>query len=121
LGLRFATEKELNRFIAGQQLPKRSKYGNRPAMYDGRRFDSGHELARYKVLERQKAAKIIRGFAHQVTIPLPSGRRFMRLDFMIVENNGRITFEDAKGHITKDWAVKRDELEHHLGIRINTV
>lgn len=100
---------------------KRPKYRNKRCIYDGRKFDSQRERDYYIRLEREKAAKMIRGFAHQVTIPLPSGKRRMRLDFMVNTLDDRIRWLDAKGFETKDWLVKRDELEHSLGIKIECV
>lgn len=107
--------------IAGIHGRSKSKYRNARVEYDGLKFDSKRERDYYMKLKYRVAARQIRGFARQVTIPLPSGKRSMRIDFMVVQNSGAITFEDAKGCVTKDWAVKRDELEHALGIRIETV
>lgn len=118
------TPEQYDAIVARQNLPQvpaRAKYGNVRVEYDGHKFDSKRERDHYIKLERLKAAKMIRGFAHQVSIPLPSGKRRMRIDFMIVEKDGRIRWEDSKGHATKDWLVKRDELQHALGIEIACV
>lgn len=124
MSLRFKSMADLNANLAGGLSAagaKRGKYGNHHVEYDGRKFDSKLEMKRYIDLERLKQAKLIRGFAHQVSVPLPSGKRRMIIDFMIVENDGRIRWEDAKGMPTKDWLVKRDELQHALGIEIKCV
>jgi len=98
-----------------------SKYRNVPTEVDGRRFASKLEARRYQELQLAKAVGQIRGFACQVSIPLPSGKRRMVLDFMVVETDGSIRFLDAKGHATPAWSTKRDELEHALGIKIELV
>lgn len=100
---------------------KPPKYRNKRCEYKGRKFDSKRERNYFIRLENEKAAGMIRGFAHQVTLPLPSGKRRMRIDFMVNTLDNRIRWLDAKGFATKDWLVKRDELEHHLGIRIECV
>lgn len=100
---------------------KGSKYKNVPTPLDGRVFSSKREAKRYVELTQMKAAGEIRGFACQVSIPLPSGKRRMVLDFMITELSGAIRWEDAKGMVHPTWATKRDELEHALGIKVECV
>jgi hypothetical protein len=100
--------------------PKRSKYGNTPTWVGDKRFASMKEANYYISLKLMQACGQIRGFACQVSIPLPSGKRRMIIDFLIVETTGAIRFVDVKGFATKDWSVKKDELEHSLGIKIET-
>jgi hypothetical protein len=100
---------------------KPTKYRNVPTTVDGRRFASKLEARRYQELMLAKAVGQIRGFACQVSIPLPSGKRRMVLDFLVVNLDGSIRFLDAKGVPTPAWSTKRDELEHALGIKIELV
>lgn len=100
---------------------RQRKYGNTPVEVDGHKFPSKKQADYYLQLQLMKAGGAIRGFACEVTIPLPSGKRFMRIDFMIVNNDLTLRWVDTKGMVTKDWAVKRDELQHALGITIETV
>lgn len=113
--------RELKKPRTAAASASRSKFRNTKCEYDGRKFDSKRERDYYIQLERQKAAKLIRGFAHQVSIPLASGKRRMRIDFMVVEIDGRISWRDSKGHVTPEWETKRVELQHALGIRIDCV
>jgi len=100
---------------------RQAKYRNIPVEVDGRKFPSKKQADYYKQLVLLKAAGEIRGFACEVTIPLPSGKRSLRIDFMRIENDLSIRWIDTKGMVTKDWAVKRDELQHSLGITVETV
>lgn len=104
--------------VAPTKLPK---FRNVPTVVDGRRFASKLEARRYQELLLAKAMGQIKGFACQVSIPLPSGKRRMVLDFMVCNNDGSIRFLDAKGMATAAWSTKRDELEHALGIKIELV
>jgi hypothetical protein len=99
----------------------RQKFGNNPTYVDNKRFASKKEADYYTRLKFMTACNEIRGFACQVSIPLPSGKRRMVIDFMIRENEGRIRWVDTKGFATDTWKTKRDELEHSLGITIETV
>jgi hypothetical protein len=101
--------------------PKRSKFRNVAQTVDGRRFASKKEANYYLQLKLAQAMGQIRGFACQVSIPLPSGKRRMVVDFMVCNLDGTIHWRDAKGFATPEWKTKKDELEHALGIRIETV
>jgi hypothetical protein len=98
-----------------------NKYRNVFTTVDGIKFPSEKEANRYRQLLLMKAAGEIRGFTRQVSLPLASGKRRMVIDFLVVENDGRVRFEDAKGIATVAWLTKRDELCHSLGITIETV
>lgn len=104
----------------GVEPHKRKKFGNVPTVIDGIRFDSKREASHYSILLIRKATRQIKGFARQVSVKLPSGRR-LRIDFMVVELDGRVRFVDAKGYTTEAWAVKRDEARAAWGIEIETV
>lgn len=98
----------------------RRKYGNVPAIVEGIRFDSKREAQVYKDLVLQRVSGAIRGFARQVSFPLASTRR-IRLDFVVVEPDGRTRYLDAKGFATEAWKVKRAEFEALMGVKIETV
>lgn len=101
--------------------PVGPKYRNKPEVVDGIRFASKREAKTYLELKFMLAAGQIRGFTRQVSLPLASGKRRMIIDFMVVNLDGSIRWIDAKGVPTEAWSVKRDELEHSLGIKIETV
>lgn len=98
-----------------------NKYRNVVTTVDGIKFDSKKEAQHYQQLAVMKATGAIRGFTRQVSLPLASGKRRMVIDFMVVETTGVVRFVDAKGYTTPTWATKRDELQHSLGITIETV
>lgn len=101
---------------------KAQKYRNQPTDVDGIRFDSKKEAGYYTQLQLAKAGGQIKGFARQVSIPLPSGKRRIRLDFVVHELDGRLRWIDVKGgKPTEAWSVRRDEIQAMLGIVIETV
>jgi hypothetical protein len=95
-----------------------SKYRNKPTEVGDRRFASMKEANYYISLKLMQACGQIRGFACQVSVPLPSGKRRMVIDFLIVNTDGTVRWVDVKGYATDTWLTKKDELEHSLGITI---
>ena len=106
--------------LAVPASPKRTRHGNQRTEYQGMMFDSKHELRVYKDLELQRAAGQIRGLVRQVSMPIAGSRRRIRIDFMIVENDGRIRWLDAKGFSEREWLLKRDLIQASCGIVIET-
>lgn len=102
---------------------KANKFRNEPVVVDGIRFPSKKEANYYLELQFRKASGEIKGFTRQVSLRLASGKRRMVIDFMVVELDDRVRWIDTKGYHDKrsQWVVKRDELEHSLGIKIETV
>lgn len=100
---------------------KRGRHGNRRVRWNGMVFDSEHELTKYKEFKLQELAGEIRAVVRQVSLPLSGSNRRMRLDFMIVENDGRIRWVDAKGFATPAWECKRDQIQQTYGLTIETV
>lgn len=98
-----------------------SKYRNVKTVVGGERFDSKREARHHQELVLRMRAGQIRAVIRQVSIPLPSGKRRMRLDFVVIENDGRVRWLDSKGFATKEWLVKRDEVEAAYGIKIETM
>lgn len=98
-----------------------SKYRNIKTVVDGQRFDSKREARDYQSLLLRKRAGEIRAIIRQVSIPLLSGKRRMRLDFVCIMSDGSVRWLDSKGYATKDWLVKRDEVEAAYGIKIETL
>ena len=105
--------------IMGRNGP--TKYHNKKVMWQGEQFDSKYELEVWHALESARIAGQYRAVVRQVSMRLPGTRRRMRLDFMIVENDGRIRFMDAKGLETQEWKLKRDMVQQAYGISIETV
>ena len=102
---------------------RRSKYGNEKVKVDGILFDSKHEACRYGELKLMRAAGLIRGFAPQVTFPLPGGVTY-RADFVVLQVDGTYTVEDAKSEATrvdKVYCMKKRQMRECLGIEIQEV
>lgn len=105
-----------------EKVDKRvSKWRNQPVSWQGEKFRSIHELEVYKEFLLEKLAGKIRAVIREVSIRLPGCDRRMRIDFLIVDNDGRQRWVDAKGAITKEWALKSDQVFQAYGITISTV
>jgi len=117
------TEEQLADLQAGRGVRSLGprKYRNEPIVVDGIRFASKKEADYYQQLLFMKAGNAIKGFTRQVSLPLRSSKRRMVIDFMVVELDGRVRWIDTKGYATTAWKIKKDELEHSLGIQIETV
>ena len=119
------SEQDLNaarQRMAGYDRPrpvKRSKLRNVKVSWQGRTFDSKHELKRFQEFDQQRALGVIRSVIQQVSIPLPGTRRRIRVDFIVVENDGSIRFWDAKGDFeTQMSKLKRQQIFDAYGITI---
>lgn len=114
------------------------KYGNKKCTYDGLTFDSKRERDRYCDLKLLQAAGVISELRCQVPFILVpehrdpdvlgprGGRRRGRIiekavvyiaDF-VYQENGKTVVEDAKGHRTREYIIKRKLMLHVHGIRI---
>ncbi|AXC50042.1 DUF1064 domain-containing protein [Paracoccus suum] len=95
------------------------KFGNIPVEYDGMRFDSQREMARYAALKLLEKGGAIRDLRRQVRLPLegrdgpvrfqPSNRVAVYVaDFVYFDTaRGLEVIEDAKGHRTPEYKLKR--------------
>jgi hypothetical protein len=87
---------------------KRQKYNAKRVTVDGITFDSIAESKRWCELKLLEKAGEIRNLERQVTVPLVvNGTKIcaIRPDYLYFENQKRI-WEDCKGMITRDWAIK---------------
>lgn len=100
------------------QMPKRSKYGNTRVEFQGQKFDSVRELRVWKDLKRQENHGLIRAVIRQVSLTLPGTARRIRVDFLVVENDKRYRWLDAKGFETAAWRLKREIVKSAYGIEI---
>ena len=100
---------------------RRSKYGAIPTVVDGIRFDSKREARHYENLKARRAAGEVAYFLRQVPIHLQGGTKLV-VDFLVFFTDGRPPeFQDAKGHETPVFKVKRREVEAAYPIQIITV
>lgn len=100
---------------------ERSKYSNTKVEFQGQKFDSEGELKAYKAFKLQELAGAIRSVIRQVSLPLQGSNRRIRLDFVVVEKDGRIRWFDFKGYVTPAWASKRDQVQSAYGIDIEII
>ena len=107
-----------------------SKYGNKKVEINGIIFDSKREARRYLELDAMAKAGQIQNLRRQVWYELlPNQRIDGKLveravsyvaDF-VYEKNGETVVEDAKGHRTRDYTLKRKMMLFFYGIRISEV
>lgn len=96
---------------------KRPKYGNKITMVDGIRFDSKKEAAYFEQLKLRQRGGEVHFWLRQVPIHLPGGTKYV-LDFLVFLRSGEVQFVDVKGRETKEFRIKKREVEHHYPIRI---
>jgi hypothetical protein len=107
--------------IANPKQRKRGKYGNQRTVFQGQKFDSGREEKVWRDLQAQWLAGAIRAVIRQVSMPLPQSTRRIRIDFMVVELDGKIRWLDAKGFETAWWRSKRAQVKSAYGLEIELV
>lgn len=106
---------------AVKPLTKVQKWHNEHCLWQGLKFDSKKELADYKSLKLQEAAGAIRAVVRQVSFPLQGSTRRIRVDFLIVEQDGRIRWCDSKGVATDKWLLKQKLVQDAYGITIEVI
>lgn len=100
--------------------PRRSKYGAVATYVDGIRFDSRKEAARYMALKILKGAGEVLWFARQPRFALPGGVEYVA-DFVVAWRGYEITVEDVKGFKTKEYRLKRRQVEALYSVTITEV
>ena len=99
---------------------KRSKMGNVKTDAHGITFDSGREAKRYSELLFLEKAGEISDLERQVTYDICVNGVFIcryRCDYEYLERGKKIT-EDAKGHKTPEYVIKRKLMKAVHGITI---
>lgn len=103
--------------------PKRSKYGAVKTEVNGITFASKHEASRYKELRLLEQAGEITNLRLQVPYILfpedEHGRALKYIaDFVYNDDTGALVVEDAKGHPTDVYKIKRRLMAELKGIKI---
>lgn len=94
------------------------KYGAKAAVgIDGHRYDSKGEAMRANELEMARRNGDIRLLLRQVPFHLPGGTKLV-LDFVWIDSDGNVVFEDFKGVETDAFKIKKREVEAHYDIEI---
>ena len=96
---------------------KRPKYGNVITTVDGIRFDSKREARYYEQLKVRQRAGEVHFWLRQVPMHLPGGTKYV-LDFLVFLRDGGVDFVDVKGRETKEFRIKKREVEHHYPIKV---
>ena len=96
---------------------RRSKYGAKPTMLDGMRFDSRLEAHRWAMLSTMERMGEISDLRRQVRFPLNVGPFHLGdyvADFVYTLNGAKV-IEDAKGVLTPlcRWKMKHMESQGH--------
>lgn len=101
---------------------KPRKYRNVPTEYNGRTYPSKAQAAHAAQLDLEVKAGLIKGWIAEVSIPIPGTNRRMRLDSLVIMNDGRVRWQDVKGGpITQAWQLKREIVQNAYGITIDIV
>jgi len=112
---------EVDALVAG----KKSKYGNKKTVVDGLKFASKREAERYLVLKAMQEAGEISKLRLQPHLPCDvNGHHVCTYvaDFAYIKPGvPRETFEDAKGHRTALYILKRKLVKACRGIDIHEV
>jgi len=104
---------------------RRHKYGtSRPEerTVDGVLFASKLEARRYRELLLLQEYGQLRPpfFLRQVPFHLPGRTRYV-LDFLVFWADGRVSLEDAKGHATEVYKLKRRQVEELYQVELTEV
>lgn len=100
---------------------KPSKYKAVKTEYDGIKFDSKKEAARYSTLILLKTSGQIKKIELQPRFDIIVNGRFCgfyKADFRITGNNDVVTIEDVKGMKTAVYKLKKKLIEAIYGIKI---
>lgn len=100
---------------------KPPKYRNVRTQYQGQVFHSKRELEAWKAFKLQALAGGIRAVIRQVSLTIPESTRRIRLDFLIIENDGTHRWFDAKGFETAEFRLKADILRSAYGITVQLI
>lgn len=104
-------------------MPKfnlKHKYGAKPRITDGIRFDSQIESRYYEKLKLRQASGEVIFFLRQVPLHLP-GKVKLVVDFVEFLSDQNVRFIDVKGFETKDFIMKKKMAEALYPIEIEIV
>ncbi|WP_240335243.1 DUF1064 domain-containing protein [Paraliobacillus sediminis] len=109
---------------------KRSKYGNKKVVIDGHKFDSKLEAKYYQELLIRKRIGEIKSFSLQPRYELqPKYKKDNKTirkieyvaDFEIEHADDSIEIVDIKGHVTKEFAIKRKIFEYQYDLNLSVL
>lgn len=97
--------------------PKPSKYHNEPVYVDGIRFASKREARRFWALKVLMQAGEVMWFTRQGRFALPGGVEYVE-DFCVQWQGGEVIHEDVKGVRTKEYRLKKRQVEALYRVKI---
>lgn len=100
-----------------RQKKKKNKYNAEKTTVDSITFDSKLEAKRYEELKLLQKCNKIKYFHRQVPFDLPGGIMY-KADFQIFWSDGTVTYEDSKGVKTKEFIMKKKQVEAIYRIKI---
>ena len=105
------------------EKPKKSKYGAVKTEVDGIMFDSKREASRYqelRLLEQEGEIANLRLQVPYILFPKNEHGRALKYiaDFVYNDDTGALVVEDAKGHSTDVYKIKRRLMAELKGIEI---
>lgn len=108
------------------QKKMRRKYGNRPVIVDGIRFDSKREAAYYGELKMREKAGEVSEVELQRRFALVGGDGILITtyvaDFYFFDHIAdRFRCIDVKGYVTREFTIKRRLMKSFLGIEVEIV
>jgi hypothetical protein len=98
----------------------RHKFNAKKTDVDGITFASKKEAMYYKDLKLRQAVGDIVFFLRQVPFHLPGGVVY-RCDFQVFEKDGSVRFIDVKGFRTKEFLMKKRQVEAIFPVEIEEV
>lgn len=102
------------------RIKVRHKFGAVRTERDGQRFDSKAEARRYdQLMLLQRAGEVVM-VLRQVPFHLEGGVTY-RCDFAVFWADGRVTFEDVKGAVTKEFTRAKKQVEARYPVTIEVV
>ena len=102
------------------KFKKRSKYNAKKTVRDGIKFASIKEANYYDQLKLRKQAGEIIFFLMQVPFHLP-GNIIYRVDFQEFHADETVHFVDVKGYETKEFIIKKKQVEDLYPVIIEIV
>lgn len=100
-----------------KQKPKRNKYGAKPIRAYGIYFPSTVEKEFHDFCILRKQCGELSYFLTHVPLHLPSGNKLI-IDKVLFYTVGLIEFIDVKGTMTRDFLIKKKEIEFYYPFQI---
>ena len=124
----YLSQSQIRKMVRQRIKPKQQKYGNHKVVVDGEKVaDSQHEYRRLNELKTLERAGEIKDLQTQVRYNLIPAQKICGktergvsyvADFVYWTKNDKFVCEDAKGHKTADYIIKRKlmKLIHNIDV-----